>query len=163
MVSDWFIYKHVEGVPLNKKFTTPSFLAKPEMNGSLHAQIDLFYCLEKFGLLYHFLCQRGKPSGVWGWKNCIKVARLGYQVNTLGYNAELFFLVRIINRLAGLNRAVKTTKEITKYVSRWMFFFFYLLIARDQKYWKFQKIRFWKTITMSLAYMLHDKWIEIHL
>ena len=47
----------------------------------------------------------------------MKIARLGYQVNTLGYNAEIFFLVRIINRLAGLNRAVKTTKEITKYVS----------------------------------------------
>ena len=109
-------------MPLNKKFTTPSFLTKPEMHGSLHAQTDLFYCLEKFGLLYHFLYQRGKPSGVWGWKNCIKIARLGYQVNTLGYNAELFFLVRIINRLAGLNRAVKTTKEITKYASHWMFF-----------------------------------------
>ena len=38
-------------------------------------------------------------------------------VNTLGYNAELFFLVRITNRLTGLKRTVKTTKEITKYVS----------------------------------------------
>ena len=52
MVSDWFIYRHVEGVPLNKKFTRPSFLSKSEMHGSLHPQIDLFYCLEKFILVF---------------------------------------------------------------------------------------------------------------
>ena len=44
-------------------------------------------------------------------------------VNTLGYNAELFFLVRITNRLTGLNRESKQLKKLQNtYLSEYVFF-----------------------------------------
>ena len=83
----WFIYRHVEGVPLNKKFTRPSFLTKPlELKSTKWNarkltranRVILLFRKIQFSILYHFLCQGGKPSGdVWEWKNSIKIARLG--------------------------------------------------------------------------------------
>ena len=131
MVSDWFIYRHVEGVPLNKKFTRPSFLTKPldlkstKWNArklTRANRVILLFRKIQFSILYHFLCQGGKPSGdVWVWKNSIKIARLGCYGKHVRIQRRIFFLVRIINRLAGLNRE---SKQLKKYKIRIYLSFF---------------------------------------
>ena len=65
-------------------------------------------------------------------------------VNTLGYNAELFFLVRITNRLAVLNRESKQLEKLQNtYLSEYTYIYIYIYFlpfnrrSEGQKYWKF--------------------------
>ena len=84
-------------------------------------------------------------------------------VNTLGYNAELFFLVRITNRLAVLNRESKQLEKLQNtYLSEYTYIYiyiyiFYLLIAgqKVRSTENFLQIRFWKTITV---FSIHIAW-----
>ena len=151
MVSDWFIYRHVEGVSLNEKFTRPSFLTKPlelkstKWTARKLTRANRFILLFReipFSLLYHLLCQGGKPSGdVWEWKNSIKIVRLGCYGKHVKIQRRIFFLVRIINRLAVLNRESKQLERLQNtYLCEYIHIYIFLPFNRrseGQKYWKF--------------------------
>ena len=135
MVSDWFIYRHVEGLPLNEKFTRPSFLTKPlELKSTKWNartltranRVILLFRKIQFSILYHFLCQGGKPSGdVCEWKNSIKIAGLGCYGKHVRIQRRIFFLVRIINRRAGLNRESKQLEKLQNtYLSEYIHLYF---------------------------------------
>ena len=67
-------------IKLIRSSLRPHFLSKPEMHGSLHPQIELFYCFEKFSLVFFitfYAKEKNLPATFESKKNSIKIARLG--------------------------------------------------------------------------------------
>ena len=99
------------------------------MHGSLHPQIELFYCLEKFSLVIFitfYAKEKNLPATFESKKNSIKIARLGCYGKHVRILRNFFFLVRIINRLAGLNRESKQLEKLQNtYLSEYIYLYFF--------------------------------------